>query len=267
MSNVIVNVLLQMFYFVGSVYIVGFLIAQLSKAFYRMFASKTLCYVLGVIGTPIHEISHAIMCLIFGHKIVDMKLFQVDENDDKLGYVSHSYNPKNPYHQIGNYFIGVAPILVGTVIICVLMWLMIPSAFNEISSYINDIALTSSGGFSFEIFGSALGIIKALFTNISEGIMWFVFVAIVICISMHMSLSGADIKGSIKAIPLILIILALVNFAISFISPSTYTDFVGAMNIGGAYLISVLLLALLFAIFVVLIALVFKLVISIFSRR
>ena len=83
---------------------------------------------------------------------------------------------------------------------------------------------------------------------------------------MHMSLSGADIRGSLMAIPLIAAILAVVNIVISLISDSLYNGFIGAMNVAGAYLIAVLFLALLFAVFVVLIALVFKVVISIFKR-
>ena len=267
MVDALLNVLKQLLYFVGSVYLVGFLIAQLSKAFYRMFASKTLCYALGVIGTPVHELSHALMCILFGHKINEIKLFQVDENDDKLGYVNHSFNPRNPYHQIGNYFIGVAPILVGTVVICVLMYFMVPDAFSEVSMHMNEIAKTASEGFSLSVFGSAFSIIKALFTNISSFFLWLLFLIIVVCISMHMSLSGADIVGSIKAIPLIALILAIVNVILSLISDKAYSSFVEIMDMAGAYLISVLMLALLFAVFVVLIALVVKLVISIFSRR
>lgn len=266
-KDVFIHLLIQLIYFIGSVYLVGFLIAQLNKAFYRMFNSKTVCYVLGVIGTPIHELSHALMCLIFGHRIVEMRLFQVDEDDNKLGYVNHSYNPKNLYHQIGNYFIGVAPILVGTIIICVLMWLMLPSTYSEVSTYINEIIKSNSNGFSLSIFKSAFGIIKALFTNITEGFMWFLFVILVLCISMHMSLSGADIKGSLKAIPIISVILLAVNFIVRLISKQAYSSFTDALNTAGSYLIAVLVMSLIFAIFIVLIALAVKLIIGIFSRR
>ncbi len=266
MSNVLTNVVIQLLYFIGSVYLVGFLISKLSTVFYRMFASKTLCYVLGVIGTPIHEISHAIMCLIFGHKITDMKLFQVDENDNKLGYVVHTFNPKNPYHQIGNYFIGVAPILVGTLIICFLMRIMMPDAFIDVSAFVDEIAATSKNGFSFGIIFDALRLIVVLFGHITEGLMWLLFVVITACISMHMSLSGADIKGSVKAIPLIAVVLFVANFLVYIVSKRAYSAFVNALTTAGMYLISILLLSLLFAGFIVLIAFLIKLIIGIFKK-
>ena len=266
MSNVLSNIIMQLLYFVGSVYLVGFIISKLSTVFYRMFASKTLCYVLGVIGTPIHEISHAIMCLIFGHKITDMKLFQVDENDDKLGYVVHSFNPKNPYHQIGNYFIGVAPILVGTVVICILMYFMMPNAYIDVKSLIDEIVAVGKGSLSFGVIFDSLKLIGVLFSHITEGIMWLAFVLITACISMHMSLSGADIKGSLKAIPLIAIVLAIANFAVSLISNKAYKAFLEVMNTAGAYLISILMLSLLFAVFIVLVAFIVKLIIGIFKK-
>ncbi|MGO0807158.1 hypothetical protein ACTPEF_24675, partial [Clostridioides difficile] len=36
------------------------------------------------------------------------------KNDGILGYVSHSYKKDNLYQSIGNFFIGIAPIIGGT---------------------------------------------------------------------------------------------------------------------------------------------------------
>lgn len=77
-----------------------------------------LRFVTAFIGVPVHEISHAIACLMFGHKINEIKLLQFN-GTSTLGYVNHSYSKRNVYHRIGNLFIGLAPIYIG-LILCVL---------------------------------------------------------------------------------------------------------------------------------------------------
>ena len=68
-------------------------------------------------GVMVHEIGHALFCVIFRHKIVEMKLFSPEE-DGTLGYVNHSYNPNSFYQRIGNFFIGTGPIWFGIVVLC-----------------------------------------------------------------------------------------------------------------------------------------------------
>ena len=66
-----------MVFTLGLVFLFGKVIALCNGAFYRNFGSKgrAVCYATGFIGTPVHEASHALMCLIFGHKIVEIKFF------------------------------------------------------------------------------------------------------------------------------------------------------------------------------------------------
>ena len=133
-GNFVLNFILQAAFTLGLILLFGKIIALCNGAFYRNFGSRgrAVCYITGFIGTPVHEGSHALMCLIFGHKITDIKLFQVNSSDGTLGYVRHSYNPKNLYQKVGCFFIGVAPVLVGALILAGLLYLLLPGLFSSV---------------------------------------------------------------------------------------------------------------------------------------
>lgn len=58
---------------------------------------------------PIHEGSHYLMCKLFNHKIRKAVFVQKTQNGIS-GYIEHTYDPKSIYQEIGNFFIGCAPL-------------------------------------------------------------------------------------------------------------------------------------------------------------
>ena len=68
------------------------------------------------IGTVIHELSHALFCIIFRHKILEMEVLSYDPGSKSLGHVSHSWNRRSLYQVIGNFPIGIAPLITGLTI-------------------------------------------------------------------------------------------------------------------------------------------------------
>ena len=214
------NTVLQLIIFVGAVYAVGYLVYLCNRSFYRMLGnSRTVCLATGIIGTPIHELSHAIFCIVFGHRITDMKLYQIDDESGTLGYVNHSYNPKNFYHKIGNYFIGVAPLFGGSIFLYFLMRFFAPQGYSFMNSIISEILDIYSGKIGFELVPVLLETVTAtleriLFANF--GINTVIFIVIAFCVALHMNLSTQDIKSSIKPLPVLAIILFLVKLVLSF---------------------------------------------------
>lgn len=255
-TEILINILVQLIYFVGFIFIVGFIISLLNRLFYFVVNhNRAVCYATGIIGTPIHELSHALFCLIFFHKIEEMKLFQIDEETGVLGYVNHTYNKKNIYHLIGNYFIGIAPIICGTAIIYFATKLLLPYTYSEVTAYVKDFALLQAEGASWDtfvyVFAVIGGMLKAVFSEITSGYQWWIYIVIVFCIALHMNLSGADIKGSLLGLPFVLLLIAIPNVILGLVSSKAYGSFVGFMNTSGNYLMGTLLLSLIFSVIIV----------------
>lgn len=203
--EIITNFLYQIIFTVGVIVAFGLLIALCRKVFCRIVGNNAtkILLITGAIGTPIHELSHALMCIIFGHKIVEMKLYQPDSEDGNLGYVQHSFNERNLYQQIGNFFIGVAPILCGSGVLLLLMYLLVPGIYSEVMAELQFIGLLSTDFFDLSTYAGYIDlfweIISVIFDFTNSGnILWWIFIVLALMISSHMELSIADIKGGFK---------------------------------------------------------------------
>lgn len=212
---------IDLFRLFGNIIIFGFILYLLSSMTRRIFAktlgAKTELYITGWIGTPIHELSHALFCIIFNHKISDIKLFTT--KSDTIGYVLHSYDSRSWYQQIGNFFIGVGPIIMGTLIVYFLFLLLAPELKENIFSVKIDYDKSAGilnmiySGIS-NIFTSILNIFSNIIKNILvsqsyKNIGFWIFIYLSISIASHMELSPADISHAWKGM--------LVIFAVSLI--------------------------------------------------
>ncbi len=163
-------------------------------------------YTSSVIGTPIHELGHAIMCLIFAHKITDIKLLLPPNHPSgSLGYVEHSYNRKNVWAVLGNLFIGVGPIFSGLGVMILMLYLCFPTQWG---AYLQTSSLLAESAPTFgEIFRGVLSLLTSLWSGFSTD--WFrslLGLVVILSVSQHVTLSGADIKGALSAMPLYLAI-------------------------------------------------------------
>lgn len=246
----------------------GLLITLCRMAFYKIVgenASKIIIAT-GIIGTPIHELSHALMCLVFGHKITEIKLYKPD-SDGTLGYVKHSYNPKNLYHQVGNFFIGIAPIFGGSGVILLLMYLLVPGIFSEVTDELKFIPLISFNLFEASTYLASLqvfwDIVKDIFGFTNTGsILWWIFIVLSFMIASHMELSTADIKSGFKGFLFIAALLLIADIIMYFVSKPALEATTSAMASFSFIIIGFLAIAGIFAGITVLLAFVIKAVIA-----
>jgi hypothetical protein len=208
-------------------------------------------YLLAWLGTPIHELGHAFFCIVFGHRIADISLFRPDPVSGTLGYVYHKWNPKNPWHVLGNFFIGVGPMALGSAVLFALFYFLIPgsgSVWDSLRAGAGSVSPDSLLAGYFTVFrDSSLAITEIIFTpaNLSSWQFWL-FLYLSVCVASNIRLSWADFKGSLRGLGCIVLVFILLNLVLLLIG-STSDEFYGAAaaSLGAVY--SVLILALVMA--------------------
>ena len=264
--RIFTGIVMQLISTVGVLFFFGFLIAILRRIFCAITgkAGPKILLATGIIGTPIHELSHALMCIIFLHRINEIRLFAPDSSTGRLGYVDHSYNKRNLYQQIGNFFIGVAPILFGTSLIVLLMYLLVPSAFFTVSRSALGLPVGASlpiGEFLGFFFSSLWSVLCTL-----GDIKGWIFLILAILIASHMELSGADIKGGLFGLFLILVIYIPISVIIGLVSPTGFTALTRALSSFGIVFAALLSISVIFLFVMVAFALIVKIILSLIHR-
>ena len=171
----------------------------------------------GWLGTIIHELGHALFCIIFSHKITEMKLFDPDPETGTLGYVQHTYESSSLYQMAGNFFIGIGPILLGSGLIYLLLYLLL--GLNPFKFAVNT-GLPSWDIYSWSVFINLLQNLRTSLTTLVSGIYsltnfasWqlYVFIYLTFTIGSSIILSPSDFKGTFKGLSIILPVIFVFN--------------------------------------------------------
>ena len=205
----------------------------------------------GWLGTIIHELGHAIFCLIFRHKITAMKLFYPDPETGTLGYVEHSYNSKSVYQLMGNFFIGIGPILLGTAIIYFLSYLLL--GLNPIK-LANNFSFASSHIYSWDtltqifqiLWTSSTSLLYQVFSlhNLSTW-QFYAFIYLAFAIGSSITLSPPDLKTTLKGLSVILVLVFIFNLATVWAGDFTSNIIIGIVGYLRVFYTAVFLILLL----------------------
>lgn len=249
----------------AAIVICGLAVDAVSRLFVKLVGPNAGKYaILGtsIIGTPVHEFGHAVMCVIFGHKITKAVFFQPMDQNGVLGYVSHSYNKKNPYHSLGNLFIGIGPIVSGLAFVLLAVRICFPAAFDTLWSGISQPANGFSG-----VFDVTKNVTFSLFKNDGKQI-WMKILGtfLVFFVCLHISLSPADIKGSLRSLPIYFIIALIVSLILFFLGGSVQVSAVSALSVYNIFVLSLYSVVFIFSAMLLLIALIIFVIRKGFSR-
>ncbi len=168
------------------------------------------------LGTPVHEAGHALFALVFFHKIKSIKFFEPDQETGTLGYVDHSYNPKNLLHQIGRFFIGIGPLITGSFVIFAALYFLVPNSeavFAPLIKGADDYIVEKMILDQLRVFAlTAAHTLKAILVveNFLHYRFW-IFIYIAFCVTSHMAPSFGDLKGGAVGFFTIFILLLLGN--------------------------------------------------------
>jgi hypothetical protein len=205
--NVLLSTYNQLFILFGPLLILVALL-NLSAIFtarmsVRFWGRNLFLYGFGWLGCSVHEMSHAFFAIIFGHKISEVELFKPNSNGESLGHVSHSYNKKSIYQKIGNFFIGISPLLFGGIVLFLVTWLIF--GFNVVS--LSSFRITSHDFTSYillkqigiGIWHSLLSYFTLVFTG-AAAIWWksVLLVYILYSTGSSMTLSKSDVGSAVS---------------------------------------------------------------------
>ncbi|MFA6995136.1 MAG: hypothetical protein WC249_01870 [Patescibacteria group bacterium] len=201
--------IIQIIYLFGVFFIFGVILSKIQTATQKNYSNSVGWR--GILwtawlGTPVHEYSHAFFALLFRHKITDIVLFSPDVNTGELGHVNHSYNPRNFYQNLGNFFIGLAPLIFGPLLLVGLLYVLVPQGqeiFYSLAGNLNSFSSVLTGIQKFLLSLFSLGNFKSY--------SFWIFLYISFCIASHLAPSKADRQGAWRGGAVILSFLLFLN--------------------------------------------------------
>lgn len=206
----------------------------LERATVHLLGLRTYLYLIGWIGTMVHELGHALFCPVFGHKITGMRLFSFNTRNRDAGYVSHSYSRGNIWHLAGNFFISVGPLVLGSVIIYVLLRYLAELPLSLGGMMAGGMSLDSGSGF-IDWLARFVALLWKTAVEILHTVNWTgwrIYVAgwLVLAIGSGMTLSPQDLKAAASGLGVILMVLLAVNLIAALLGYSS-PDYSGIIRL------------------------------------
>lgn len=160
-------------------------------------SARKLTRLTGYIGVPVHELSHALVCVLFGMRITKMAFYQPNSATGTLGFVEYRYSPYSMKHALGMALQGIAPLLAGAVIVGLLLANRGPAELPD----------SGVGHIVGWLGGVVVGTALAAWAQAMTSPVGFGAVLLATIVSMHAIPSLADIKSGLRGL------IVLVGFA------------------------------------------------------
>ena len=239
--EILSNFFVQLAFTVGLVILYGGFISLCNRCFYDACGSSAfgIVKITGYIGTPVHELSHALMCLIFGHKIKKIRMFGGGKDKKTLGYVEHTYYRKNMYHQLGNFFIGVSPVLAGGAVILLLVRLLIPHVYVSLqteAAQLGELFFSGAGRTGIAVLDGLVSMLGTVFSfNNFLRWQWWICILLSFSVAIHMEVSRSDIVSGLRGLCVIAVALLVTDGILGLLFPSALAAMTSAFVSAGIF--------------------------------
>lgn len=166
--------------------------------------------VTGLVGTPVHELSHAMACVMFAMKVKAIAFYKPDPCSGSLGYVQFTYNPVSIFHRVGLVIVGVSPLISGVIVIsAAVFWLGMPGiSDNYLTFFENNATIVIIRNYYYAMGSYIIGDLRNALT-----------VLVVSSVVMHSTPSAADLRNCVRG----LVVFALAGMALS--ATLSFVDF------------------------------------------
>lgn len=245
----------------GLPYACGLLIWLCSRLFSRLVGRHAwiILDITSVIGTPVHELGHALMCLPFFHRITKIRLWKPHPSDGLYGYVEHTYKKRNPWARLGNLFIGLGPLFSGFGVVVLVLQLCFPALRQDYLTHTGELVYAGSVPVR-ELFAGVFALFRGLPAAFRDN--WLrslIGLLIILSVCLHITLSWADVKNSFSALPVYLVLLVLFSLPTYFI-PNAQTAILNGLALFNVRLSALFGLCICFALCWVALGLVVRLI-------
>ena len=248
-------------YTFGVMGVCALIVEQCHRATYALLGrgvGRFFWYATALPGAPIHELGHALLCLIFGHRI---EAFHPLPGAHGAACVEHSYNRRNPWAAMGNVWIAMGPILSGLAVMLLVLYAIFPQALTVYGDAVD--ALLSGGLSAGSTVALAGDMLRALLTAKSP---WWLLVIgwyLLLSMSQHVRLSVADLRSMAPGLPWVVCAAALVATLITLLGESALAATTAALQSYALLQCALFALILLFSLVCLAAAAVWRMVIAI----
>ena len=192
--------------------VVLYLVTKYVNIFLFKMVGSTIFHAIASIGVIIHESSHFVACYLFNHRVTEVQFFSVDRYTNTLGFVRHQYRVDSIFQIVGNFFIGIAPLIGGGLMLFLLFEFVFNSLFLNEQLSLATAAMSNSNGLTsyLEAFVHSLPTLStAIWLDLNSNPL-MTSMCIVMCgsIALHMFPSGKDLESSAVGIIALLLLIA-----------------------------------------------------------